>query len=226
DPTRRYPDIGAFWGALKHAIQQDEELSKHRTPQPPPALTSPLGPKTKRGTLILHPEAGPFAESTTSSSIFAESSTNSRNIFPESPTASGPRGTLHMPVHQGGSQPPVNSHPITIRPPGAELPADPLGPTHCGQPRKGASPLSFTVQPGQDLLTLEQRTLIEQQPYPLSSPPPSPTSHPPSALSSIPPMETQGASPSLPRWLLVFLGLGGLGALLASGWFLSHMLTR
>lgn len=227
DPTRRHPDIGAFWGALKHAISQDEELSKRRASQPPAALTPIAGPKTKKGTLILRPEASPFADSPTSSSIFAESSTNSRNLFPESPTASGPRGTLQMRVHQGSEPPPPGDRPITIRPPTAGAPADPLGPTHSGQPRQGASPLSFTVQPGQDLLTPEQRALVEQQPLSLAPPTsPSPTS--PSPRTSERPLapEVQVASPSVPRWLLVVLGLGGLGALVAGGWFVSRMLTR
>jgi serine/threonine-protein kinase len=249
DPTKRHADIGAFWGALKHAISQDEELSKRRASQPPAALSVP-GPKTKKGTLIIRPEANTFADAPSTSSIFAEGSTSSRAQFPESSTASGPRGTLQMQVYSGGEpgaserapgsserQPGssgVGERAITIRPPTTGAEADPLGQTQSGAPRRGTSPLSFTMQPGQDLFSPEQRALVEQQEAQRNAPStPPPTlnatlsSGAGSRTSERPPVAPELAvtPSSVPRWLLVVLGLGGLGALVAGGWVISRMLA-
>jgi len=262
DPTRRPTDIGALWGALKSAVNADEELARRRSSQPPPSLLQPQGPTTKKGTLILRPEGNPFVESPSSSSIFAEPTTSSRS------------GTLLMAVHPG-PHPGAGAAPVTIRPPAAGPVADPLAPTFTGEPRQGVSPLSVTSEPGGNFTSPEQRAIIDRYwppgaSAPLSSAPGSvppgsgppgsgppgsgppgsgpPRSGPPSS-GDRPPLSPHGhfqgqpnttlrsaserprapepvvASPSVPRSLLVGLGIGGLFLLVTGGWLLSRILS-
>ncbi len=49
-PARRPADMGTFWGALKHAMREDEAAAAR--PTTPPS-TPPPGPRTHKGTLII-----------------------------------------------------------------------------------------------------------------------------------------------------------------------------
>lgn len=224
DPTRRPADIGAFWGALKNAANQDEDLRKRRSSRPPAA--PPAGPRTKRGTLILPSEASLFPDSASSSSLFADSSTSSRPSFSDSPTNTGPRGTLQF------QAPPSIEKPSTIRPPNYSAPVDPTAPTHAEAPRRGASPLSITIQPGEELPAPEAQSFVAPwiQASNTSSSIPPPViaaaiqpSHTPSERPLAP--EPAISPPSFPRWLLALLILTGLMALGFVLWFVFHMLA-
>jgi serine/threonine protein kinase len=249
DPTRRHADIGAFWGALKHAMQQDSPrltapAAAPTVPVPPttpPSVapsTAPPGPKTRRGTLILKPEK-PFADAPSNRPLSGDVGTTG-SPFTES-TTNGPRGTLQLPAVPSHD---LASRPITVRPPDPSSVADPLGPTHQGQPQPGASPLSMTVTPGQQMISpLLQHAIDEtnqRSSMPLPPPPGAPLPRPeeivwaqPPATRSEPPLppeapvlpEALPSSASRPRWLLLAVGLGGLAMLAAGGWAVSRMLA-
>ena len=125
----------------------------------------------------------PLATTPTQPPPTASSAVLAADVAPSSPRLAGLAvpAPAHLPSQPPAAPPPPAwtpvppPTPITIRPAGAEVADDAVGPTHLGRPQVGASPLSFTVKPNQLMVSdeLAARLQFANSPGALAAPSPS-----------------------------------------------------
>lgn len=160
-PSKRPADMGSFWGALKHAMREDDGESERKSAAPGPSPSVPPGaPRTNKGTLII-----------------AGSQPSQRPS-----KASGLGSTMPMMSASSLLPPTVPQH----RAPGGDPFVDAYGSTAgTDQAREGTSPLAATAgssvftPPPQTSPVFEQGTTASRTKAPLPPVAPSSSSNAP-----------------------------------------------